>query len=62
MLQEIDLSAHHALANLEDRLLPLLDILHELDRGRVTLLHIIADVAVGFLIAIEHPAILRIEP
>ena len=56
------LPAHDALANFQNGLLPLLDVFHELDGGSVAFFDVIADVAIGFLVAIEHLAVLRIQP
>ncbi len=60
-LQEIQLPPHDGLANLENRLLALLDVLHQLNRGSIAFLHVIADFFARLLIAIEHALVLRVQ-
>ena len=60
VLQEILLAPHHRLADFENGLLALLDVLHELDGRSVTFFDITANVAVRLLLTIEHAAVLRI--
>ena len=55
------LPAHDALANFQNGLLPLLDVLHELDGGSVAFFDVIPHVAIGLRVAIEHLAVLRIQ-
>ena len=55
------LPAHHALANFQNGLLPLLDVLHELDGGSVAFFHVIPTSRLGSCVAIEHLAVLRIQ-
>ena len=56
------LAPNNGLADFQDRLLPLLDIFHQLQRGSVLLLDVIADFLARLLIAIEHVPVLRIHP
>src|SRR6266849_6066952 len=55
--QKIALALHNALANLEDGMLALLDILHELDGRGVALFHVVPDFLACAVIALEHAAI-----
>ena len=53
-LQEIELAPHDRLADFEDGLLALLDVLHELDRAGISFLDVIADFLIRLLIPVEH--------
>src|SRR5579883_83527 len=59
--QELGLAPHDRLANFQDGLLPLLDILHELDSRGVALANIVAHFFRGALVAIEHFPVLRVQ-
>src|SRR5260370_20101788 len=59
--QEIALALHNALADLEDSMLALLDVLHELDGRRVPFLHVIPDFLACAVIALEHTAVIGVE-
>src|ERR1019366_8253433 len=59
--EEFGLPPHDGLANLEDGLLALLDILHQLDSRRVPLAHVIPDFLGGAVLAIQHLTVLRVQ-
>ena len=61
MAEEIRLAPHDGLADFEDGLLALLDILHQLDGRGVALAHVVADFLGGAVVAIEHAAVLRVQ-
>jgi len=55
------LAPHHGLADLENGLFPLLDVLHELDCGSVAFAHVIANFFGSAVIPIQHLAVLAVE-
>ena len=59
--QKIALPPHDRLANLQDRLLALLDVLHQLQRRGVLLLDVIANFLTRLLIPVEHAPVLRVQ-
>src|SRR5579885_322886 len=61
VLQKLRLTAHNRMAHLQNGLLPLLDILHELEGRGISLFNVVADLLARLMLPIEHAAILRIE-
>src|ERR1035437_546359 len=59
--EEFGLAPHDGLADLEDGLLALLDILHQLDGRRVALADVIPDFLGGAVLAIQHLAVLGVQ-
>src|SRR5262249_23235169 len=59
--EEFHLPPHDCLADFHDRLFPLLDVLHELDRGGIALTNVITNFFGRPVIAIEHAAVLRVQ-
>ena len=62
MAQEFGLAADNRLAHFHNGLLPLLDVLHELDSRHVPLAHVVANFLGSAIVAFQHLAVLRIEP
>ena len=59
-LEKVGLSSHNGLADFQNRLLPLLDILDQLQSGGVTLFDVVPDVFIRLLLTIDHPPVLAI--
>src|SRR5580704_4768100 len=52
--QKLSLAADDGLADLEDGVFPLFDVLDELNSGRVAVANVVADVLIGFLRPVQH--------
>src|SRR5882672_3864284 len=59
--EEIALALDNALADLENRLLALLDVLHQLDGGCVSLFDVVPHFLARAIIPLEHAPVVRIE-
>src|SRR5437667_4243765 len=60
--EEIALTLDDALADFENRLLALLDVLHQLDTGRVSLFDIVPHCFARAIVTLEHAPVVRVEP
>ena len=60
--KEIRLPPDDRMAHSHNRLFALLNILDQLQRRRIALLHIVANIFVRLLLAIDHPLILAVQP
>ena len=59
--EKFGLAAHDGLADLEDGLFALLDVLHQLNGGGVAFADIIANFLGGALIAVQHAPVLGVQ-